>query len=179
MRTWREWCLVIIAGCGIAALSATVGTVAYWKFVQGDPRIEPRRPPVPNAGVDINGIRLVSLDGKPVILTPNGWQAKPKTDWQAGETMWVARDDCFFNKITGPVQRSFIGDDGSVYTLPLIYPPKTTPSGQCSAANFAVPLPKDMKPQWYTYAASVIFYKNPMEREVVTPFAPVRFRVVE
>ena len=167
---------------GIVALLCLVGVtgqVGYWKFIQPDPRIEPRRQPVPNAGIDINGVRLAQAEGRPVILTPNGWQAKPKTEWRAGETMWVARDDCFFNKIAGPVQRAFIGDDGSVYTLPLIYPPKTTPSGQCSAANFAVPLPADLKPQSYTYAASVIFYKNPMDREVITRFADVRFTIVE
>jgi hypothetical protein len=166
---------IVFTGCSFAM----VCTVVYWKFIQGDPSIVAKRPPVPNAGMDVRGIRLASLDAKPMILTPETWEAKPKTEWKAGETMWVSRFDCFFNKVTGPVQRSFIGDDGSIYSLPLIYPPKTTPSGECSAANFATVLPSDMKPQGYTYDVRVIFYKNPMEREVVTAFAPVRLQIVE
>lgn len=148
--------MAVVQVAVLAGMGTAVGVPTYWKLLQPNPEIKACAPPV-------------VVDGK----------GAPKDRFKAGETMYTARNDMFVNKVAGQVQRAFIGDTGTIYTLPLIFPPKTTPSGMCSAATFATVLPSPMQPGVYTYSVNVIMRKNPLEPAVFVPFQPVRITVVE
>lgn len=157
MTLWR-WGVI-----GMATLGAGtgVGLPTYWTMVQPDPVIRPCDPPMVN-------------DGK----------GAPRQEFRAGETMYTLRNDMFLNKVSGTIQRAFIRDadaDGStlIKSLDLIMPPKLTPSGLCSKANFSTVIPKDLPPGMYTYSVTVFMRKNPMQPAFAVPFPPVRLRVIE
>jgi hypothetical protein len=154
MNLWQKWGVV-------GATAMILGTPTYWVGVQGDPSIKPCDSPFVN-------------DGK----------GNPKTVFRAGETMYTMRNDMFLNKVSGSIQRAFIRDaglDGSTLIKPLdlIMPPKLTPSGLCSKANFATVIPKDLPPGAYTYSVTVFMRKNPIQTAVAVPFPTVRITVVE
>lgn len=150
-----------LIGLAALGLAGGAGTPTYWAFFQPDPRIVPCEAPVVNDGT-----------------------GAPKAAFRAGETMYTLRNDRFENKVTGPIQRSFIRDQDAsggtlIKSLDLIMPPKLTPSGLCSKANFATVLPKDLPPGMYTYSVTVFMRKNPMDTAHAVPFAPVRLQIVE
>lgn len=156
---------------GAVAVTAFASTTAigggyYWMMPpslggQANPEIRPCEQPYTNDG-----------------------GGKPKSDFKAGETLYTMRNDMFIAKVTGEIQRSFIRDTDAaggnlIKSLDLIMPPKLTPSGVCSKANFATPIPRDLPPGMYTYSVTVFMRKNMFDPRHATPFPPVRFRLVE
>lgn len=153
-----QWFVIGFAG---VAGAAYVGAPLYREHLQPNPAIVACEAPVVN-------------DGK----------GTPKHEFRAGETMYTLRNDRFENKVSGDIQRSFIRDPDAtggtlIKTLDLIKPPKLTPSGLCSKANFATVIPKDLPPGMYTYAVTVFMYKNSAEPAYAVPFPTVRLRIVE
>jgi hypothetical protein len=148
--TWATMGKIALTA-GVAILG---GTPLYWTYVQGDPRVIACEPPFTNDGA-----------------------GNPKTTFKPGDTLYTQRNDRFANKVTGSIQRAFIRDDGMIVTLPLIMPPKLTPDGLCSKANFATVIPKDLPAGMWTYSVTVFMRKNPMEPVFAVPFAAVRFKV--
>ena len=158
MMTLIQRALTTIA---VGGLLAGVGTPTYWTLIQADPRIVACEPPMVNDGT-----------------------GAPKTTFRRGEIMYTLRNDRFENKVSGPIQRAFIRDADAtggtlIKSLDLIMPPKLTPSGLCSKANFATPIPKDLPPGMYTYSVTVFMRKNMLDPQHAVPFAPVRVQVVE
>lgn len=144
----------ITTGALVAGLGAGVGTPTYWTFLQADPKVTACEAPYTNDGT-----------------------GAPKQVFKPGETMFTQRNDMFANKVTGPIQRAYLGDNGVIKTLDMIMPPKLTPDGVCSKANFATVIPKDLPPGMYTYSVTVYMQKNPLQRAFAVPFAPVRIKV--
>jgi hypothetical protein len=164
----------IAAGIGLATFGAVgtgTGYAGYWVYMQPNPQIVAMEKPVTNGGAGgiAPDVRAHAVDAT--------WQPKPQTTFKAGDVMWTLRNDCFLYKTSGPITRAFIGiDSGTVYQLPLTYPPTRTEG--CARRNFATQIPKDLPPGKYRYEVAVLFYKNPLQPEVRTAFPSVEITVV-
>lgn len=167
------WTLAFVV---VTAVGADSGMRTWWALAQPDPYITARAEPIPNGNVDANGLTPAQWAARGG--TSETWIAMPKTTFARGDTMYVWRFDCFFNKVDGVVSRVFIGEGNTITQLPDVNPPKRTATGQCSAANFSVPIPKDIPLGKQTYAPYVTFFKNPTERVPVW-FRPVTVTVVD
>jgi hypothetical protein len=158
-------------------LCGALGTAGYWVWWQDDPAIVVAEQPYSNDGANAAGESFVQWvnDGKP----PLDWKPTPKSDFRAGETLWIVRHDCFLFKTSGPITRTFRGGapNGIIYQLQNLNPPTRT-SG-CKKANFATQIPIDLPPGDYTYEVAVLFYKNPLRPEVRAEFPPVAFTIVK
>lgn len=151
---------------------------AWTRYVIPDPEIIPAEPPIVNRNVDANGVKLLA-EGARFAIAPPEWVPVPATTFAPGETMYVLRNDCFFNKLAEPkVWREWICDIGGTFDAGWVTPPKMTPSGQCSRAQFAaivdsrIPVPNSC-----AYAVKTRFFKSILEPKVDVPFAEVRIDI--
>jgi hypothetical protein len=170
----------VAAWAGLGMVVCMTGTGGYW-VMQPDPEILPavlpdgnRDLPITNRNVDAKGVKLVG-DKARFAIAPKEWVPVPVSTFKPGETMYILRNDCFFNKLADPVlSREWVCQVGGNFDAGTVTPPKLTPTGQCSRANFATLIRPDLPaPNTCVYNVKARFYKNPLQRSVETPFSPV------
>lgn len=166
--------IVVIIGAGAWVADAIL--------VKPDPQVVSMADPMPNTGVDANGLTLDQwiAGGK----APKDYQPVRKSLFKAGDTLWVLRFDCFLNKTQdGLVSRAFLGGDGSagtntsVYTLPDMQIPTRTDG--CAVKNHRTGIPLDLPAGTWRYQATVNFYKSPIQPSVRVLFKPVIIEVTK
>lgn len=173
----RQPLMATVTATTMLGTSGAAGTAGYWVYVQPDPQIVVAEAPIVNRDRDADGVSYNAWlkAGKP----PLEWKPVPASTFKAGETMYTLRHDCFLYKTSGPVTRAFLSaspPNGTIYQLPMIYPPTRT--NGCKRANFATVIPKDLPPGDWIYQVAVLFYKNPIQPEVRATFPDVGLTVV-
>lgn len=172
----KIWIMRVAVTCAIAVVGSYAGQRVYWMLPptvtvfgraidigQPDPKIIEHMHPVPNLGVDADG------------LTFNQWVdlGRPGADWtpaelpplRPGEAFYVLRDVEFRNKVQTSevgVTEVYLGCSeaaGSWHRGPQYKVPTRT-LGRVRR-NFKVTLPADIQPGCWRFQVAVEFYKNP------------------